>query len=82
MDLISTILPEKENAAIDMTITLVVSEIAEILRLPERDVLPEFLQSKTCEMLYNRKEKLWCEGPSGIVDRYLAEKGYEANSVS
>ena len=75
MDLINTLSPEKENTAIDMTITLVVSEIAEYLQLPEREIFPEFLQSKTCAMLYDRKEKLWCEGPSSIAEQYLSETG-------
>ncbi len=64
---------EKEDTAIDMMIALVVEALSEELHRPESDILPGFLQSATCAMLYDRAAKLWWEGPSEIASRYLAE---------
>ncbi len=64
---------EKENAAIDMNIQMAVDDLSEILHKPVEEVLPQFLQSRTCATLYNRASKLWWDGPSAIVDLYLEE---------
>ncbi len=69
----SSIPAEKENAAIDMNISMVVDDLAELLRKPVEEVLPQFLQSRTCTTLYDPKSKLWWDGPSAIVDLYLEE---------
>jgi len=73
MALISSIPVEKENAAIDMNISMAVEDLSEILHISVEDILPQFLQSKTCATLYDRDTKLWWDGPSAIVDIYLDE---------
>ena len=69
----SSISVEKENAAIDMNISMVVDDLAEILHKSVEEVLPQFLQSRTCATLYDRESKLWWDGPSAIVELYLDE---------
>ena len=69
----SSIPVEKENAAIDMNISMAVEDLAEILHQPVEEVLPQFLQSRTCATLYDRETKLWWDGPSAIVQLYLEE---------
>ncbi|MBQ6503626.1 MAG: hypothetical protein IJI57_06910 [Flexilinea sp.] len=65
---------EKENNAIDLVIALTVEEIAGIEQRDQSDVLPEFLSSRTAQMLYDRSTKLWWDGPSSIAERYMIEK--------
>lgn len=64
---------EKENAAIDMTISMAVEELSEILGISVEEVLPEFLQSRTCAVLYDRETKLWWDGPSAVAELYIEE---------
>jgi len=69
----STIPLQKENAAIDMNIQMAVDDLSAILHKPVEEVLPQFLQSRTCAVLYDRETKLWWDGPSAIVEYYLEE---------
>lgn len=64
---------EKENAAIDMNISMAVEDLAEILHHPVEEILPKFFQSKTCATLYDRNSKLWWDGPTVIAELYLEE---------
>jgi hypothetical protein len=64
---------EKENAAIDMNISMAVDDLSEILHKPVEEILPQFLQSRTCAILYDQESKLWWDGPSAIVELYLEE---------
>ena len=69
----STIPMNKENAAIDMNIQMAVDDLSAILHKPPEEILPQFLQSRTCAVLYDRESKLWWDGPSAIVELYLEE---------
>lgn len=64
---------KKENAAIDMTIQMAVDDLSAALHKPVEEILPQFLQSRTCATLYDRESKLWWDGPSAIVHLYLEE---------
>ena len=64
---------DKENAAIDMNIQMAVDDLSDILHKPAEEVLPEFMQSSTCAVLYDRDTKLWWDGPSAVVALYLDE---------
>ena len=64
---------ERENAAIDMMVSMVAEDLSKELQMPVEEVLPLFLQSRTCATLCDRKTKLWWDGPSEIVSQYLAE---------
>jgi hypothetical protein len=75
MDITPSVTIEKENAAIDMNISMAVEDLAEILHMPMEELLPQFLQSRTCAILYDRESKLWWDGPSVIAEYYLEEIG-------
>ncbi len=73
MAVVSTIAPEKENAAIDMNTCMVADDLSELLQKPVEEILPQFLQSRTCAVLYDPETKLWWDGPSAIMEAYLEE---------
>ena len=64
---------DKENGAIDMMVSMVSEELAETLHMTVEEVMPLFLQSRTCATLYDRESKLWWDGPSYIAEQYLSE---------
>ena len=64
---------KKENAAIDMSIQMAMDDLSAILHKQVEEILPQFLQSRTCAVLYDRESKLWWDGPSAIVEMYLEE---------
>ena len=65
----------KERLAytIDFLITMVVEEIAEDTGRDCKEILTDFLLSKTGKALYDNDTKLWCNGPSYIVNIYKEE---------
>lgn len=65
--------PEQVNAAIDLLTTMVVEDIAREQHRDPAEVLPEFLLSRTGQMLRNEQNKLWWEGPSMIEDMFKKE---------
>ena len=73
MAVAETISRERENGAIDMMISMVAEDLADVLHMSVEEVLPMFLQSKTCALLYDRNSKLWWDGPSYIAEQYLKE---------
>ena len=64
---------EKMDFTIDVLVTMIVDELAETTRKDRNEILPEFVVSKTGRALYDISTKLWCNGPSYIVDMYLDE---------
>ena len=68
-----TILKEKMDFTIDLLITMVVEEIAEETGKECKDVLTDFLCSKTGKALYDKETRLWCNGPSSIAELYMEE---------
>ena len=69
---------EKMDYTIDLLITMVTEEIAEETGKDRKDVLTDFLCSKTGKAVSDEKTKLWGNGPSYIVELYMEElkKGY------
>ena len=61
------------NYTIDLLITMVVEEIAEDTGKDSKEVLVDFILSKTGKALYDQSTKLWCNGPSSIADMYKEE---------
>ena len=57
-----TIPKEKMDYTIDLLITMVTEEIAEETGKDRKEVLTDFLCSKTGKALYDEKTKLWCNG--------------------
>ena len=68
-----TISKEKMDFTIDLLITMAVEEIAEETGKDSKEVLTDFLLSKTGKALYDKKTKLWCNGPSYIAELYMEE---------
>ena len=68
-----TISKEKMDFTIDLLITMVVEEIAEETGRKSKEVLADFLCSKTGKALYDKETRLWCNGPSYIVELYIEE---------
>ena len=68
-----TISKEKMDFTIDLLITMVVEEIADETGKERKSVLADFLCSKTGKALYDKETRLWCNGPSYIVDLYMEE---------
>lgn len=64
---------EKMDYTIDVLVTMIVDEIAETTGEDRNEILPAFIISKTGKALYDESTKLWCNGPSYIVDMYLEE---------
>ena len=65
---------EKLDYTIDLLITMTVEEIAEDTGNDMKDVLCDFLSSKTGKALYDDSTKLWCNGPSYIAELYMEER--------
>ena len=59
---------------IDSLISMTVEELSEKLDMTDNDILADFLQSKTCSLLYNTELKVWWEGPAYLAEMYLEEK--------
>ena len=68
-----TIPKEKMNYTIDLLITMVTDEIAEETGKDRKEILTDFLCSKTGKALYDEKTKLWCTGPAYIAELYMEE---------
>ena len=75
-----TISKEKMNYTIDLLVTMVTDEIAEETGKDRKEILTDFLCSKTGKALYDEKTKLWCNGPTYIAELYreeLKKSGYQ-----
>ena len=75
-----TIPKEKMNYTIDLLITMVTDEIAEETGKDRKEILTDFLCSKTGKALYDENTRLWCTGPAYIAELYreeLKKSGYQ-----
>ena len=64
---------ERMDYTIDLLIAMVVEEIAEETGKDRKDILIDFLSSKTGKVLYDETTKLWWSGPSYIAEMYMQE---------
>lgn len=53
---------------------MVIREIAQVEHAEITVAATSFLGSKTASRLFDESTKLWCDGPSTIVDDYLEER--------
>lgn len=65
---------EKMDYTIDLLITMTVEEIAEHTGQKFKDVLTDFLQSRTGKALYDENNRLWWNGPTYLAELYAEEK--------
>lgn len=64
---------ERMDYTMDLLIAMVVEEIAEETGKDRKDILIDFLSSKTGKFLYDETTKLWWSGPSYIAEMYMQE---------
>lgn len=64
---------ERMDYTMDLLIAMVVEEIAEETGRDRKDILIDFLSSKTGKFLYDETTKLWWSGPSYIAEMYMQE---------
>lgn len=64
---------ERLEYTIDVLTAMTVEELAEDMGKDSKEVLVDFLYSKTGKALYDSTTKLWCNGPSYIADMYKDE---------
>lgn len=64
---------ERMDYTIELHIAMVVEELAEETGKDRKDVLIDFLSSKTGKFLYDETTKLWWSGPSYIAEMYMQE---------
>lgn len=64
---------ERMDYTIDLLIAMVVEELAEETGKDRKDILIDFLSSKTGKFLYDETTKLWWSGPSYIAEMYMHE---------
>ena len=64
---------ERLNYTIDLLVTMAVEEISASTGKDSKEVLVDFLASKTGKALYDETTKLWCTGPSYLAEMYLEE---------
>ena len=64
---------ERLNYTIDLFVTMAVEEISVFTGKDSKEVLTDFLASKTGKALYDDTTKLWWTGPSCIAEMYLEE---------
>lgn len=70
--------PDQKKYAVDVTVALVVEELAEQFHEEPTKMLKKFVASRTGALLYDEDAKLWWDGPSAIAEMYkheLNEKG-------
>ena len=71
---------EKMDYTIDLLITMTVEEIAAETGRACREILPEFLQSKTGKALYDTSNRLWHNGPTYLAELYAEEQANSGNA--
>ena len=64
---------ERLNYTIDLLVTMAVEEISAFTGKDSKEVLVDFLLSKTGKALYDDTTKLWWTGPSYLAEMYLEE---------
>lgn len=64
----------QKKYSIDVLVTFVVEQLAKDLNMDAKDVLNDFVTSKTGALLYDESSKLWWDGPSYIAEMYKEEQ--------
>lgn len=67
---------EKITNAMDLVVTMTVSEIAEDMNISTSEALARFLKSKIGKMVYDDSTKTWWDGPSYLAEAFEKEIGW------
>ena len=65
---------DKTLFALDSTAKMAVEQHAQETKLPQEELLLEFMKSNTAKMLYDDSTKLWWDGPSAVVEEFNSQK--------
>ena len=61
---------DKTLFAMDLTAKMAVEQLAQETKLPQEELLLEFMKSNTAKMLYDDSTKLWWDGPSATAEEF------------
>lgn len=73
MEKLRDVTEEQKKFAVDVTVTLVVEELANDLQCDPTELLKNFVASRTGALLYDESSKLWWSGPAYVTDMYKKE---------
>lgn len=65
---------DKTLFAMDLTAKMAVEQLAQETKLPQEELLLEFMKSNTAKMLYDDSTKLWWDGPSAVAEEFKSQK--------
>ena len=68
---------DKTLFAMDLTAKMVVEQLAQETKLPQEELLLEFMKSNTAKMLYDDSTKLWWDGPSAVAEEFKSQRKQE-----
>lgn len=68
---------DKTIFAMDLTAKMVVEQLAQETKLPQEELLLEFMKSNTAKMLYDDSTKLWWDGPSAVAEEFKSQRKEE-----
>ncbi len=64
---------ERNLAAMDLTATMVVCDLADATGQDATKLVPAFLESRAASLLYDDSLKYWWDGPDAIGDMFKEE---------
>ena len=65
---------DKTLFAMDLTAKMAVEQLAQETKLPQEELLLEFMKSNTAKMLYDDSTKLWWDDSSAVVEEFKSQK--------
>ncbi len=65
---------ERNLAAMDLTATMAICDLADATGQDIATLLPAFLESNTAQRLYDDSLKFWWDGPDAIGEMYMRER--------
>ena len=70
---------DKTLFAMDLTAKMAVEQLAQETKLPQEELLLEFMKSNTAKMLYDDSTKLWWDDSSAVAEEFKARKKENSN---
>ena len=65
---------DKTLFAMDLTAKMAVEQLAQETKLPQEELLLEFMKSNTAKMLYDDSTKLWWDDSSAVAEEFKSQK--------
>lgn len=75
---------DRLDYTIDVLAAMTIEELSEETGKDPKELIADFLLSKTGKALYDSSTKMWCNGPSYLADMYKEEVvlNHKASSVT